>query len=182
MSKTFSEKNEILFDVGFSSVFLVLCCIAVSGVCQRWEFKNTTKNVLQTKSCRKAFTKKSTKNPKPIFSIFLITFLGVSRWGEFKNTIKKIYHTKNLTLVLFWPPTNPPTTGVTDCFLAALGLELGLEARPPRPTQGTQKQAPPPLKPNQTNTEERLSSIKILSSIKLLSSIEYSAKQKHRQC
>jgi hypothetical protein len=44
------------------------CFIAFSGVSQRWGFKNTTKNVLQKKSCRKVFTKKSTKNPKPAFS------------------------------------------------------------------------------------------------------------------
>jgi hypothetical protein len=40
-------------------------------------FKNTTKNVLQKKSCRKVFTKKSTRNPKPTFSrFFFITFFG----------------------------------------------------------------------------------------------------------
>jgi hypothetical protein len=45
----------------------------------RWEFKSTTKGVLQKKSRRKVPTKNSTKNPKPNFSrFFLITFLGVS--------------------------------------------------------------------------------------------------------
>jgi hypothetical protein len=33
----------------------------------------------------------------------------------------------NLTLVLFWPLTHPPTTGVTDFFL---GRPLGPEATP----------------------------------------------------
>jgi hypothetical protein len=63
------------------SVFPGLSCFIVfSGVSQRWEFRNTTKNVLQNKSCRKVFTKKSTKNSKPLFSrFFFITFLGVSR-------------------------------------------------------------------------------------------------------
>jgi hypothetical protein len=36
-------------------------------------FVNTTKNVLQKKSCRKVFTKSSTKNPKPIFSRFFFS-------------------------------------------------------------------------------------------------------------
>jgi hypothetical protein len=81
------------FDKKFRCQFFLdfFCFIAFSGVSQRWEIKNTTKNALQKKSCRKVFTKNSTKNPKPTFSrILFITFLGVSRWGEFKNTIKKI--------------------------------------------------------------------------------------------
>jgi hypothetical protein len=44
---------------------------------------------------------------------------GVSRQGDSKNTIKKKKIKKNLTLVLFWPLTHPPTTGVTDLFWAA---------------------------------------------------------------
>jgi hypothetical protein len=69
------DKN---FDVSFSSTFFGF--IAFSGVFQRWEFKNTTKNVLQKKSCRKVFNKKfDQKSKTDFFSIFLITFLGVSR-------------------------------------------------------------------------------------------------------
>jgi hypothetical protein len=44
MSKTFPKK----IDVSFPSTFLFYL---VSGVSQRWEFKNTKKNVLQKKSC-----------------------------------------------------------------------------------------------------------------------------------
>jgi hypothetical protein len=75
MSTAAPKTNRQKFDVNFSLTF---CFIAFSGVSQRWEFKNTTKNVLQKKSCRKVFTKNSKKNPKPIFSRFcFITFLGV---------------------------------------------------------------------------------------------------------
>ena len=58
------------FDKTFRCQFFLdfFCFIAFSGVFQRWEFKNTRKNVLQKKSCRKVFTKKLIKSPKPIFS------------------------------------------------------------------------------------------------------------------
>jgi hypothetical protein len=77
--KSMSEKKIYKnFDVSFSSTFFRF--IAFWGVFQRWEFKNSTKNGLQNKSCRKVFTKSSTKNPKPTFSRFVFSrFLGVSR-------------------------------------------------------------------------------------------------------
>jgi hypothetical protein len=62
------------FDVSFSSTSLGF---------QRWEHQNTTKNVLQK-------NRGAGGNPKPFFSIYFITFLGVYRRGEFKNTTKKI--------------------------------------------------------------------------------------------
>jgi hypothetical protein len=81
------QKIDKDFDVSFSLTF---CFIVISGVSQRWEFKGTTKKRSAKKCCRNAFTKKSTKNPKPIFfSVLFITFLGVSRYGEGKNTIKE---------------------------------------------------------------------------------------------
>jgi hypothetical protein len=76
--ENFSKNFDKNFDVSFSSTFF--CFIAFSGVFQRWEFKSTTKHVLQKKSWRKVLTKNSTKNPKPIFSRFLLSrfwaFLG----------------------------------------------------------------------------------------------------------
>jgi hypothetical protein len=63
-----SQKIDKNFEVSFPSTFFGF--IAFEGVTERWEFKNTTKNGLQKKSCRKFLTKKSTKNPKPIFSQF----------------------------------------------------------------------------------------------------------------
>jgi hypothetical protein len=122
--ETFFKQIDKNVDASFSST---ICFIAFLGVSQRWEFKSTTKNILQNKSCRKVFTKKSTKNPKPIFSrFFFITFLGrFSVRGVRKNTIKK-----NLNLVLFWPLTHPPTTGVTDFgFFAASCAQTDALAR-----------------------------------------------------
>jgi hypothetical protein len=63
-------------------VFLdFLCLIAFSGVSQRWEFKNTKKNIV-SKSFYKKIDQKSKTN---FFSIFFITFLDVSRYGESKS-------------------------------------------------------------------------------------------------
>jgi hypothetical protein len=75
------------------------------------------KNVLQKKRCRKAFTKKSTKkstkNSKPIFLDFFTHVFGrFSVRGVQKHLLKNIKQI-NLTLVLFWPLTHPPTAGVT---------------------------------------------------------------------
>jgi hypothetical protein len=53
--------------------------IAVSGISQRWEFKNIAKNFLQKQSCRKVLQKnrpKITKNPKPTFSRFFHHVFG----------------------------------------------------------------------------------------------------------
>jgi hypothetical protein len=87
-----STKNS-MSDVSFSSTFFVLSHFRVflaMGVQKHY------KKLLQNKSCRKGFTKKSTRAPKPMFSRFvLITLLCFSRWGEFKNTTKQILK-KNL--------------------------------------------------------------------------------------
>jgi hypothetical protein len=72
--ENFFRKNRQIFDVSFSSTFFVLSRFRAMGVQKHYK-KRFTK-----KSCRKVFTKYSTKNPKPTFSRFiLITFLGVSR-------------------------------------------------------------------------------------------------------
>jgi hypothetical protein len=102
MSKTNSEKIENTFFVDF----FVLCrkqvfrrffySIAVSGVSQRWEFKNTTKNVLQKQSCRNVFTKHSAKNPKPIPSPYFYHGFGrFSVRGVQKHDMNKISKNKS---------------------------------------------------------------------------------------
>jgi hypothetical protein len=113
MSKTFSEK---IVKISMS-VFprLIFCFIAFSGVSQRWEFKNTTKCVLQKGSCRKVFTKKSTKkNKTDLFSIFFITFWAFLREGSSKtrqNNLEKKLISPG-TFFFFGPrgPRNQPTT------------------------------------------------------------------------
>jgi hypothetical protein len=84
------------------------------------------------KSCRKGFKKKSTKSPKPIFSriVFYHVFGRFSVRGVQKHD-KKISK-KNLTLVLFWPLTHPPTTGVIDFVFIGGPLEGPVPAVRPR--------------------------------------------------
>jgi hypothetical protein len=107
------------------------CFIAFSGVSQRWEFKNTTKIVLQKKSCRKVFCKKIDKNPKPIFlDLFYDVRNALGRFsvrGVQKRHLKTYIPQKKPALVLFWPLTHPPTTGVTGFFFLAFGGPLNLE-------------------------------------------------------
>jgi hypothetical protein len=63
--ENFSPKNRQNFDVSFSSTFFV-SKIAFLGVSQRWEFKYTTKNVLQ-KKCVKQNYKRIDKKPQTDF-------------------------------------------------------------------------------------------------------------------
>jgi hypothetical protein len=76
------------FDVSFSSTFFVLSRFRVF-------FSDGSSKTLQKtfykKIVSKSFYKKNDQKSKTdFFSIFLITFLGVSRGGEFKNTITNI--------------------------------------------------------------------------------------------
>jgi hypothetical protein len=76
MSKTFPKKSTNISMSVFSRLFF----IAFSGVSQRWEFKSTTKNVLQKKSCRKVCTKIDQESKTDVFSNFILSrfwaFLG----------------------------------------------------------------------------------------------------------
>jgi hypothetical protein len=101
MSKTFPKISTKNFDDSFSSTFF--CFIAFSGVSQRWEFKITTKNVLQNKSCRKILQKIRPKiqNAKPTFSRKgFITFLGRFSMRGVQKHDKKNIEKINPTLVL----------------------------------------------------------------------------------
>jgi hypothetical protein len=127
--ENFSRKKRQQFQCQFFLDFFGF--IAVSGVSQRWEFKNTTKNVLQ-KIVSKSFYKKIDKKSKTDF--FSNFFYHV--FGRFSARGVQKHHKKsrggNLTLVLFWPlthpPGHPPTTGVTDfVFLAALASNSNLK-------------------------------------------------------
>jgi hypothetical protein len=95
----------------------LFCFIAVSGVSQRWELKNTTKSFTK-KIVSKGFYKKFDQESKNCFfpRYFYRLFGRFSVTGAQKHHTKNI-NKKNLTLVLFWPLTHPPTAGVTYFFL-----------------------------------------------------------------
>jgi hypothetical protein len=107
--ENFSQTNRQKLRCQF---FLDILFYCVSGVSQRWEFKITTKKKLQ-KILSKSFNKKIDKNPKPIFSRFVYQVFGRFSVRGVQKHHQKISE-KNLTLVLFWPLTHPPITGVTD--------------------------------------------------------------------
>jgi hypothetical protein len=85
--------------------------IAVSGVSQRWECKNTAKNILQKNRAEKFLPKNRPKIQNRFFLGFVLSrywaFLGEGT----SKTPRTKYRRTNLTLVLFWPLTYPPTTG-----------------------------------------------------------------------
>jgi hypothetical protein len=114
--ETFSKTKRQNFDVSFD----LFCFIAFSGVSQRWELKNTTKNVLQKNRVEKLLQ----KNRQAIQNIFFSRFLYV--FGRFlvrglKKRPKKYQKNKSDPgpFLASDPPTNscPPTTGVADSDL-----------------------------------------------------------------
>jgi hypothetical protein len=126
------------------------CFIAFSSAFHRWELKK------QQKIFCKQILSKTNRNKKiqtDFSSIFFHQVFGRFSVRGVKTMLKKLKnHPKNLTLVLFWPLTHPPTTGVTDLFSAA----------PAAPT------APPswhPRAPSRTAEEE----LKLRHSIHLIS-------------
>jgi hypothetical protein len=110
LQKVHVENFSQNFDKNFRCQFFLdfFCFIAFSGVSQRWEFKNTTKNVLQ-KNRRKVFTKNLTKNPKPTFSRnFLSRFWAFLDKGSSKTRLKKYRKNKSdpSPFSYFDPPTH----------------------------------------------------------------------------
>jgi len=104
MSKEFPKKSTKISMSVFPRLF---CFISFSGVSQRWEFKSTTKNILQ---------KNRQKIQNHFFSILFYHVFGRFSVRGVQKHHQKISKKTNLTLLLFWPLTHPPTTGVTICF------------------------------------------------------------------
>jgi hypothetical protein len=109
------------FDVTFCSSFF--CFIAFSGVSLRWEFKNTTKNVLRKKSCRD-FELKS-QNRGFFFSVLFYHVFGrFSVRGVQKHDQENI-EKMNLNPFLFRALIQPPNTGSPFFFFFAGPLRFG---------------------------------------------------------
>jgi hypothetical protein len=84
------------------------------------------------KSCRKKNSKKIDKKSKTDFCRFVLSrFWAFPGEGSSKTPLNKSKN--NLTLVLFWPLTHPPTTGVADFFFAGPLPKIGTEIHPNRP-------------------------------------------------
>jgi hypothetical protein len=74
MSKTFSDKNRQKFRCHFFLGFF--CFVAFPGVSQRWEFKDTTKNVLETDRVEKFLQKNRPKIQNRLFPGFFYHVFG----------------------------------------------------------------------------------------------------------
>jgi hypothetical protein len=87
MSKNNSKKIDKNFDVSFSSTFVGF--IAFSGVSRRWEFKRTTKDVVQKTLCGNRLQKNRGKIQNRFFVDFFITYHVFGRFSVrgVKNTI-----------------------------------------------------------------------------------------------
>jgi hypothetical protein len=88
-----------------------------SGVSQRWNFKSTTKNVLQKDRVEKVYKKNDKKSETVFFSVLFLSRLWLFLGEGSLKTLPKICPSKNKSdPILFWPLTHPSTTGVTFCF------------------------------------------------------------------
>jgi hypothetical protein len=110
--ENFSQNFDKSFDVSFSSTSFVLSHFRVF-------FSDGSSKTLQKTFYKKIVSKSFYKTNRPevqnrLFLDFVLSrfwaFLGEGR----SKTRLKQYRKKNLTLVLFWLLTHPPTTGVTD--------------------------------------------------------------------
>jgi hypothetical protein len=83
-----------------------------------------------------SFYQKNDKKPKTGFLVPRFLFIAFLGEGRKKNHEANIgYRKTNLTSVLFWPLTHPPTTGVTGLFggplvHSPLSSAKGIERKP----------------------------------------------------
>jgi hypothetical protein len=120
MSKTFPKISTKISMPVFLDFF---CFIAFSNVSQRWEFKNTTKNVFQKNRVEKFLQKIRQEIQNRLFLgfYFYYVFGRFSMRGVQKHDKKN--REKNPTLVLFWY-SDPPTHHGGHRFIFAGPLPL----------------------------------------------------------
>jgi hypothetical protein len=104
-----SRKNRQKFRCHFFLNFF--CFIAFSGVSRRWEFK---KRFTHKKTCRIAFAKKSTKNPKPNKNCLNHVF------GRF--SARGVQSQKNVTSPGTFLASEEPATGFSKGTTSELGI------------------------------------------------------------
>jgi hypothetical protein len=121
--ENFPQNFDKNFDVSFSSAFFVLSHFRVF-------FCDGSSKTLQKTFCEKNRVEKFLQKNRPevqnrlFLDFFLSRFWAFLGEGSSKTRLKK---SRKKNLVLFWPLTHPPTTGVTDFFLlAAIGGPLFL--------------------------------------------------------
>jgi hypothetical protein len=98
--------------------YRIFGCFSAMGVQKHYK-KRFAKKIV-SKSFNKKFDQKSKTD---FFSIFVYHVFGCFSVRGVQKHDKKISKKTNLTLVIFWPLTHLPTTGVTDFFLIGGPLE-----------------------------------------------------------
>jgi hypothetical protein len=96
------------------------CVIAFSGVSQRWEFKSTTKKVLQKNRVEKFYKKSTRKSETDFLDFFNHVFGRFSARGSQKHDLKSRKKSdQHWYFLLFWPPrgaNQQPTTNSQSIF------------------------------------------------------------------
>jgi hypothetical protein len=144
MSKPFSKQKPTKIPMSVvPRLLLVSSRFRVFISDGRWDFKNTTKNILQGSHktvVSKGFYNKNRQKPKTDCLSALLSrfwaFLGEGSSKTPQKNVKKRY----LTLVIFLPLTHPLTTGVTDFCLVAPCSAFCLLAPAPGPRGHTPHQ------------------------------------------
>jgi hypothetical protein len=120
LQKVYVEKKMQNNRQQFRCQFFLGFLVAFSGVSQRWELNKHYKNRAEI------FLQNNDKKIRNRFFLISVSrfwaFLGE---GSSKTRFKKYREKMDLALalVLFWPLTHPPTTGVADFF--SWGRPLG---------------------------------------------------------
>jgi hypothetical protein len=112
--ENFPQNFDKNFDVSFSPTTFVLSHFRVF-------FSDGSSKTLPKTFCKKIVSEKfykkfDQKSKTDFFSIFFYHVFGRFSVRGVQKHDKKNIEKINLTLVLFWPLTHPPTTGVTDFF------------------------------------------------------------------
>jgi hypothetical protein len=121
--ENFFQNLDKIFDVSFSSTFFVLSRFRVF-------LSDGSSKPLQKTFCKKNRVEKFLQKNRPkiqnrlFLEFFLSRFWAFLDEGSSKTRLKNIDKI-NLALVLFRTLTHPPTTGVTDFFLAGPLPHLG---------------------------------------------------------
>jgi hypothetical protein len=124
--KRFPEKSTKFLMSVFPRFFVF---VAFLGVSRRWEFKSTTKNVLQKGRVEKFLQTFDQKSKTDLFSIFLSRFWRLSVRGVQKLDQNKYQKNKSdpSPFLASDPPAERGPTGAAgclSCFWRSLGCEL----------------------------------------------------------
>jgi hypothetical protein len=124
----FPKRTRFFSLTFFVSTFYRFGCFSVRGI------KKHHTNIFTKSPCRKLFPNKSTKNPKPIFSILFYHVFWAFLGGGFKNAKTISPKTSDPGPFLASDPLIPTHHGATDYFWRPLlaAREVQKHKTPPK--------------------------------------------------